>query len=108
MEKLGSFTYQEICMARGMKDDLKKLHQTTFLLKDKLPDAEKQQERREVLKHWLVRLKQVFDDAVDVLDEFKCEVLRRQVVREYGSVGRKVRLFFSRSNPLVFCFSLAH
>ncbi|GMN36191.1 hypothetical protein TIFTF001_005805 [Ficus carica] len=45
LKKLGSFTYQEICMARGMKDDLKKLHQTTLLLKDKLLDAAKQQER---------------------------------------------------------------
>ena len=44
----------------------------------------------------------MFYDAQDVLDEFECEALRRQVVEMQGSTTRKVRRFFSSSNTLVF------
>ena len=33
---------------------------------------------------WLVQLKDVFDDIVDVLDEFECESLRRQSVKTHS------------------------
>ncbi|KAL0002051.1 hypothetical protein SO802_015832 [Lithocarpus litseifolius] len=38
---------------------------------------------------WLGQLKEVFYDAQDVLDEFECEALRRQVVEIQGSTTRK-------------------
>ena len=108
MEKLGSLAYEEISLAWGMKDDLWKLKETTEILKAVLLDAEKKQERDEQLRLWLSRLTDVFEDAQDVLDEFECELLRRQVVKEHGNLCRKVRRFFSRSNPLAFRFSIAH
>ena len=77
-------------------------------LKAVLLDAEKKQEENEQVKVWLRRLKDVFLDAWDVLDEFECELLRRDVVKNHGSVGRKVRRFFSRSTPLAFRFSIGH
>lgn len=43
-----------------------------------------------------------------MLDEFECEALKRQVVKTYGSTGRKVRRFFSSSNPLAFQFKMTH
>ena len=57
---------------------------------------------------WLEQLKDVFHDAMDVLDEFECEDLRRQVVKTHGSTGRKVRRFFSSSNPIAFCNKMGH
>ncbi|PON86880.1 NB-ARC domain containing protein [Trema orientale] len=108
LEKLGSLAYKEISSAWGIEDDLKKLGHTTSNLEAVLLDAEKKQEHNKQLEFWLIRLKDVFQDAQDVLDEFECEVLRSKVVKEYGSLGRKVRRFFSSSNPLAFRFSIAH
>ncbi|KAJ9184771.1 hypothetical protein P3X46_004462 [Hevea brasiliensis] len=52
-------------------------------------------------------LKDVLYDAEDVVDEFECEALRRKVV-ESGNTTRKVRRFFSTSNPLAFRFTMGH
>ncbi|KAF4362805.1 hypothetical protein F8388_022462 [Cannabis sativa] len=108
LDKLGSLAYQEVSLAWGMKQDLDKLKLITFTLQDVLLDAETKQENNPQLKNWLCHLKDVFHDAVDVLDEFECELLRRQVVKQYASFGRKVCRFFSRSNPLVYRFSVVH
>ncbi|KAM6592666.1 hypothetical protein CsatA_000369 [Cannabis sativa] len=108
LDKLGSLAYQEVSLAWGMKQDLDKLKLITFTLQDVLLDAETKQENNPQLKNWLNHLKDVFHDAVDVLDEFECELLRRQVVKQYASFGRKVCRFFSWSNPLVYRFSVVH
>uniref|UniRef100_A0A2N9ICN2 Uncharacterized protein n=1 Tax=Fagus sylvatica TaxID=28930 RepID=A0A2N9ICN2_FAGSY len=50
----------------------------------------------------------VFHDFIDVLDEFNCEDLQRQVVKRHGSTGKKVRRFFSSSKPLAFRFKMGH
>ena len=73
-----------------------------------LLDAEEKQAENHQLRVWLERLKAVFHDAVDVVDEFECEDLRRQVVKTYGSTGRKVCRFFSFSNPLAFGIKMGH
>ncbi|XP_030494430.2 putative disease resistance protein RGA4 [Cannabis sativa] len=108
LDKLGSLAYEEVSLAWGMKKDLDKLKLITLALQDVLLDAETKQENNPQLKNWLCHLKDVFHDAVDVLDEFECELLRRQVVKQYASFGRKVCRFFSRSNPLVYRFSVVH
>ena len=78
------------------------------IVKAVLLDAEEQQGHNQEQTVWLGKLKNIFYDAEDVLDEFKCEALRRQVVKTYGSSTRKVRCFPSSSNPLVFCFKVGH
>ncbi|XP_060966076.1 putative disease resistance protein RGA1 [Cannabis sativa] len=108
LDKLGSLAYQEVSLAWGMKQDLDKLKLITLALQDVLLDAETKQEKNPQLKNWLCHLKDVFHETVDVLDEFECELLRRQVVKQYGSSGRKVCRFFSWSKPLVYYFSVAH
>ncbi|KAF4362803.1 hypothetical protein F8388_022460 [Cannabis sativa] len=108
LDKLGSLAYEEVSLAWGMKQDLDKLKLITLALQDVLLDAETKQEKNPQLKNWLNHLKDVFHDAVDVLDEFECELLRRQVVKQHASFGRKVCRFFSRSNPLVYRFSVVH
>jgi hypothetical protein len=59
-----------------------------------LLDAEEKQAKSPSLSNWLAELKDVFHDFIDVLDEFECEDLRRQVVKKHGSTGKKVRRFF--------------
>uniref|UniRef100_A0A2N9FZQ4 Disease resistance N-terminal domain-containing protein n=1 Tax=Fagus sylvatica TaxID=28930 RepID=A0A2N9FZQ4_FAGSY len=89
IEKLGSLAYQEISLAWNIKSDLKKLKLIMTNVKDLLLDAEQKQTENEGLRDWLAELKDVFHDFIDVLDEFDCEDLRRQVVKTRGSTGKK-------------------
>ena len=107
-EKLGSIAYQEICLAWGIESDRKKLELTMSAIEAVLLDAEEKQAKDRKLRVWLGELKDVLYDAVDVLDEFECEALRKQVVKTYGTTGKKVRRFFSCSNPLAFRFKMGH
>ncbi|KAM3738937.1 hypothetical protein ACB098_09G167300 [Castanea mollissima] len=114
IEKLGSLAYQEISLTRSIESDLKKLQDTMSTVQALLLDAEEKQATNHQLSVWLERLKVVFHDAMDVLDEFECEDLRRQVVKAYGSTGsgsgsgRKVCCFFSSSNSLAFRNKMGH
>ncbi|CAN6576059.1 unnamed protein product [Malus baccata var. baccata] len=107
-EKLGSLAYDGICLAWGVKSDLRKLEGTMSTIKGVLLDAEQKQANNKELRSWLRQVKNVFLDAEDVLDEFDCEALRKQVVEKFHGTGRKVRRFFSRSNPVAFRFRVAH
>ena len=106
--KIGSPAFQQACMVWGVESDLNGLENTLSTIKAVLLDAEDQQVHNQELTIWLGQLKEVFYDAQDVLDEFECEALRRQVVEIQGSTTRKVRRFFSSSNSLVFRTKMAH
>uniref|UniRef100_A0A2N9H2W4 Rx N-terminal domain-containing protein n=1 Tax=Fagus sylvatica TaxID=28930 RepID=A0A2N9H2W4_FAGSY len=73
IEKQWSLTYKEI------SSDLNKLKPHMSAIQAVLQDAEKKQVKNEGLIDWLGQVKDVFYDAEDVRDEFKCEALRRQV-----------------------------
>ncbi|CAL9025752.1 unnamed protein product, partial [Prunus brigantina] len=102
IEKLGSITSEQICLAWGVKADLKKLQRTMSIIKDVLLDAEQKQAHNQQIRSWLRQLKDAFLDAEDLLDEFECEALRREVVETFHGTTGKVRRFFSRSNPIAF------
>ncbi|KAB2608232.1 disease resistance protein RGA2-like [Pyrus ussuriensis x Pyrus communis] len=97
IERLSSIASEEICLAWGVQADLQKLGRTMSTIRDVLLDAEEKQARNSGLRIWLRQLKDVFLDAEDLLDEFECEALRRQV-----------RRFFSRSNPVAFDLRVGH
>ncbi|CAL2272380.1 unnamed protein product [Prunus armeniaca] len=108
IEKLGSIASEQISLAWGVKADLKKLQRTMSTIKDVLLDAEQKQAHNQQIRSWLRQLKDVFLDAEDLLDEFECEALRREVVETFhGTIG-KVRRFFSRSNPIAFRFRVGN
>ncbi|PRQ44726.1 putative P-loop containing nucleoside triphosphate hydrolase, leucine-rich repeat domain, L [Rosa chinensis] len=107
-ERLGSLAYNEICLAWGVKTDLQKLERTMSTIKSVLFDAEEKQVSDKGVQSWLRQVKDVFRDAEDVLDEFECEALKREVVKTYYSTARKVRRFFSSSNPIAFRLRVGH
>uniref|UniRef100_A0A2N9J8B0 Disease resistance protein RGA3 n=1 Tax=Fagus sylvatica TaxID=28930 RepID=A0A2N9J8B0_FAGSY len=108
IEKLGSLAKQEISLAWNFASDLKKLQLIMSNVKAVLLNAEEKQAEMEGLSVWLGQLKDVFYDAMDVLDELECEDLRKQVMKKHGSTGRKVRSFFSSSNMFAFRFEMGH
>ena len=76
-------------------------------IKAVLLDVEEKQESDHRLNHWLGQLKDVLNDAENVLDEFQYQILQKEVMKRCGSTRNKVGYFFSGSNPLVFRFEMA-
>ncbi|XP_026414602.1 putative disease resistance protein RGA3 [Papaver somniferum] len=96
---------QQISLAWGVKDDLRKLKDTLESIQALISDAEKKQVNYDTVKLWLRRLKDVVYDADDVMDEFVYETMRRHAVG--GQFKHKVRALVLSSNPLVFKFKMA-
>ncbi|XP_026405132.1 putative disease resistance protein RGA3 [Papaver somniferum] len=104
LNKLGYVIAQEIGLAWGVEDDLKKLQSTLQMIAEVTDDAEKKQLSDSSVRLWLERLKDAAYDADDVLDEFSYEVMRR---REIGRLKFKVCDLVSSSNPLAFRLKMA-
>ncbi|XVE96087.1 hypothetical protein REPUB_Repub02eG0191000 [Reevesia pubescens] len=120
-EMLGNYHYLSTYEANSCRDlgsvveiefawrgvsEFEKLKETLTAIKAVLLDAEEQAGNHE-LNLWLERFKDACYEVEDLLDEFEIEALRRQVL-ERGSTGRKVRHFFSGSNPLAFRFRMGY
>ena len=71
LEQLGSRTFQEISLAWGVQSDLKKLEHTVSAIKAVLCDVEERQTSDQSLRTWLRELKDVLNDAENVLGEFQ-------------------------------------
>ncbi|KAM3691022.1 hypothetical protein ACB094_09G163100 [Castanea mollissima] len=110
IDKIGTHAFQEICSAGGISEDMKKLERTMSTIQAVLLDAEEKQVKNPGLIVWLGQLKDVFHDATDVLDEFECEALRRQVVKTYGNTWDQVRdsISYSSLNLLGFGRKMSH
>ncbi|XP_026432175.1 putative disease resistance protein RGA4 [Papaver somniferum] len=81
LKKLVGAVSKDIALAWDVKDDLKKLQSTSETILAVIADAEKRQEKEELVKLWLRRLKDIAYDADDVIDEFSYEdMLRRDRV----------------------------
>ncbi|XP_061364605.1 putative disease resistance protein RGA3 [Gastrolobium bilobum] len=106
--KITSLTVKEASSVLSVKADLNGLKETVTFIKAVLLDAEQKQQQNNELRVWLRQIKRVFFDAEDIIDDFECEALRKHVVNTYGSNSRKVRRFFSTSNPLVYHIRMAH
>ncbi|KAJ9184777.1 hypothetical protein P3X46_004468 [Hevea brasiliensis] len=107
LEKLGCLALQEIFLAWGLETEVEKIRDILGAIQAVLLDAEQQRPHNKAIEVWLVKLKDALCDVEDVVDEFECEALRRKVVKS-GSTTRKVRRFFSSSNPLAFRFRMGH
>ncbi|TYH93216.1 hypothetical protein ES332_A13G237800v1 [Gossypium tomentosum] len=75
--KIADLSVDEVCLVYKVKTDLKKLEDTMISIKAKLLDAERQQHQNEKLRHCMWKLRDIFYDAEDVIDDLKCEALRK-------------------------------
>ncbi|KAK9989472.1 hypothetical protein SO802_029711 [Lithocarpus litseifolius] len=106
IESLGSSTLKQIRSIWGVEDDLEKMNNTVFAIQAVLEDAEEQQVQNHQDKHWLMKLREVFFDADDLLSNFSTHVFRRKVMGGDKMV-KKVLIFFSSSNQIVFSLKMA-
>ncbi|KAJ0101141.1 hypothetical protein Patl1_05708 [Pistacia atlantica] len=80
---LGPLVFQEIGLAWGVKDDITKINKTVRSIKAVLLDAEKQHgKKNELVIEWLRRLKVVFYEADDLLDDLSTELIKRELMIE--------------------------
>ena len=105
MGKVMSLASEHIGTAWGFKEELGKLEESLNKIQAVLHDAEKRQVSDESVKIWLLQLKDVAYKADNVLDEFGYEILRQKVETQKR---KKVRSFFSPSNPIVFPFKMGN
>ncbi|KAL2320673.1 hypothetical protein Fmac_029642 [Flemingia macrophylla] len=103
LSKLASRAFEEASQVLGVYDNLKEFTKTLLLVKAVLLDAEQQQdqEHKHELREWLRQIKHVFYDAEDVLDEFECQTLRKQVVKAHGTTKDKVYFDFGNTILLI-------
>ncbi|GMP78845.1 hypothetical protein CsSME_00034632 [Camellia sinensis var. sinensis] len=107
---------EQIKLAWGFKDDLRRLKDRLELTQALLRDAENHRRvNLEVLQLWLKKLNSVACSADDVMDELAFEVLRRKMeVQNRFKMANKVKnnkvrkFFFCLSNPLPFRFKMAN
>ncbi|XLS46764.1 hypothetical protein HN51_021122, partial [Arachis hypogaea] len=109
LANLATKSFQEIILAYGLKDEIKKFESSLRTIDAYLIDAENKQAKNHSIDEWLKQLREAFDDAGDILDEIEYETKRNEVVKIYGSISIKVRRFFSyTSNLLAFRIKMAH
>jgi hypothetical protein len=106
IEALGSSAVRKIGLLWGVQDDLQSLTNTVSAIKAVLLDAEKQAARSHAVKDWLGKLEEVIYDADDLLDAVSTEALRREIMTR-DKKAKKVRIFFSESNQLVYRLKMA-
>lgn len=106
LKKVVSVAAEEVRLAWGFKGELKRLGKSlTTIQAAVLEDAERRQVRDKAVT--LKKLGDVAHDAKDVLDEFAYEIIRRKVELQ-NRLKKKVRNFFSLSNPIAFRLKMAH
>lgn len=84
--KISSPIFQEVVLVWGVEGNLEKLQDTLSTDKAVLLDAEEQQGHNQEQTVWLGKLKYIFYDAEDVLDEFKCQASRRWEQHQKGTL----------------------
>ncbi|GLU05082.1 hypothetical protein SLE2022_222010 [Rubroshorea leprosula] len=109
VSKVISVASDQLNLALGWNQDLQKFCSMMEMLRGVLQDADADEKnvsgRRSGLKCWLQQLRTVADEADDILEEVVYENMRRQVVVQ-KSKWRKVRYFFTRSDPRALVFRL--
>ena len=109
LTKVSSLAAQELSLAWGFKAELEKLGESVSSIQDFLRGAADQRpdDQGKAVEKWVKKLKQVAEDADDILDDFNYELLRRKV-ELHNHMKRKVLNFLSASNPLWFRVKMAH
>ncbi|TYI34606.1 hypothetical protein ES332_A03G019900v1 [Gossypium tomentosum] len=107
VSKANSIATNQISRIWNFKKELKRLGDSLELMEAFLQDAEEKQTKKDPVKLWLQRLKDVADEAADVLDEFDYEILRRKL-KIRNQIRRKVLDFLSSNNSILFRLKMAN
>ncbi|OIT07149.1 putative disease resistance protein rga3 [Nicotiana attenuata] len=104
LAKVSSVAVTEISLAWNVKTELRKLQSTLSTIKAVLLDANEQQAKNHEVRDWLEKLRDVVYDVDDVLDDLSTQLLLQ--IHFQKSLKKKVRKFFSSSNPIIYRFKI--
>ncbi|XP_048423031.1 putative disease resistance protein RGA1 [Pyrus x bretschneideri] len=108
LKSVASLAAQEIGLFRRFKKERTELHQSLMEIQGFLGDvAHKPQDQGMAVRNWVKELKDVAEDADDVLEDINYEVLRRKIEIQ-DHMKKKVLNFFWLSNPILFRQNMAH
>ena len=107
IEKAGDLLAQEFVLLWNLKDEIAKLNDTVLTISAVIQDAEEKQQHTSQVRVWLKRLKDAIYDADNLLDDISTEALRQEVMTR-NKKAKKVRIFFSKSNQLVYGLKMGH
>ncbi|KAF3666041.1 putative oxidation resistance protein 1-like isoform X1 [Capsicum annuum] len=79
LKSLGSLDIEEIVSIYGLADEIDKLSDIASSIQAILIDAEEQQGSSNLVRNWIKRLKKVFFEADDLLDDVITEVKHRKL-----------------------------
>lgn len=103
--KLGSLAAQELGSLWGLKDDLSKLRDTVSAMEAVFLDVEEKQGDSREVKNWVRKLRSVFFEADDLLDDFYTEITRSNLLIQKNP-SKKIYIFFSKSNPVLYSLEI--
>jgi hypothetical protein len=107
IETLGSLAANKIALLWGLEHELQSLTVTISTIKDLLLDAEEKNAAGDPpVRRWLGRLEDAMYDADDLLDAVSTEALRREILTR-DNKAKQVRIFFSKSNQLLYRLKMA-
>jgi Leucine-rich repeat (LRR) protein len=107
IETLGSLAANKIALLWGLEHELQSLTDTVSTIKDLLLDAEEKNAAGDpAVRRWLGRLEDAMYDADDLLDSVSTEALRREILTR-DNKAKQVRIFFSKSNQLLYRLKMA-
>ncbi|CAN6559168.1 unnamed protein product [Malus baccata var. baccata] len=86
LEKLASMAYEyvaeEVKLVLNVKKEVEECSRNLKAIRAVLEDAEQRQVKEANVRDWLDNLKEISFDMVDVLDDWKGEILRQQVEKQ--------------------------
>ncbi|GLT30117.1 hypothetical protein SLA2020_049370 [Shorea laevis] len=105
LSKVISVANEQLNLAVGFRQELRRFHDTLKMIQGVLQDAEQQgMIGRPDLKPWLEGLWSIAEEADDVMDEIAYENLQYEVAQMW----EKFSYFFTLSNPLAFRLKIAN
>ncbi|GKU85514.1 hypothetical protein SLEP1_g182 [Rubroshorea leprosula] len=107
VSNLISAVAQQVSLAVSWKQELIMLQDKLVLIQAVLQDAGQRQVTDPAVKRWLLKLREVADDADYILDEVAYESVKRRM-KIQNQMMKKVRYFFTPKNPLAFGLRMAH
>ncbi|KAL8139384.1 hypothetical protein V2J09_005405 [Rumex salicifolius] len=99
--------YEKASSIKNAQKDLKKLEASIGTIHAVLLDAEKKQDSSAAIKNWIKRVRDVLYDADDLFDEVATDDMLGKLTNRGSKHMKKVRDFFSSSNPIVSNNSIA-
>ncbi|CAK7337035.1 unnamed protein product [Dovyalis caffra] len=96
--------HEEVKLVMGVEKEVHKVNSNLLAIQAVPEDAERRQLKEDAVKDWINKLKEVFYDIDDVLDEWSKAILKRQTDEEAKNEKVSKKMVCSFLPSPCFCF----